>query len=75
MQRCMYSGKVVEIEQRAFIPVKLLNSGKSGCVWAKSVCIRAKMLYSGKKGLYSGKSDCIWLKSLYSGKRGCIRAK
>ena len=56
----MYSGKVVKFEQRAFIPVKLLNSGKSGCV-------RAKVFVFGQKWLYSGKRGCIRAKVIVFG--------
>ena len=57
----MYSGKVVKFEQRAFIPVKLLNSGKSGCVRTKvfvcrqKCCIPEKGVVFGQKGLYLAK--------------------
>ena len=50
MQRCMYSGKVVKFEQRAFIRVKLLNSGKIGCVRAKVFIFGQKCCIPAKRG-------------------------
>ena len=46
----MYSVKVVEVEQRAFIPVKLLNSEKSGCVRAKVFVFGQKCCTPAKRG-------------------------
>ena len=56
----MYSVKVVEIEQRAFIPVKLLNSGKNGCV-------RAKVFIFGQKCCIPAKRGCIRAKVIVFG--------